>query len=176
MFSMTTNGEMGGDPRCMCGIRYIVASSSTLQTDSSHCGQNLRDANETVGDGDKDKKPLEQLPPVMTGLMQTADGLHPAERSLDPLALLHADCIARMARSARVDRRAAVCIVLHHVFHGVTFAARGDEIGGVIILVGADRAAGAGILVDHVEGGGAFGRSVGFGHVDKKPIPISVVR
>ena len=83
---------------------YIVASSSTLRADSSGCGQNLRDANEAVGEGDKDKIPLEQLPPVMTGLMQPADGLHPAERFLDPLALRHADGTARMARSARVER------------------------------------------------------------------------
>src|ERR1700720_4647769 len=80
---------------------------STLQTDSLRCGQNLRDANEIVGGGGKDKKPLDQLPPAMTGLTQTADGLHPAERFLDPLALLHADGIARMAGRARVDRRVA---------------------------------------------------------------------
>src|SRR3984893_2829086 len=91
MFAMAANGEMGGDPRCMCGIRYIVASYSTLRTDSSRCGQNLRDANEIVGGGGKDKKPRDQLPSAMTGLTQTADGLHPAERFLDPLALLHAD-------------------------------------------------------------------------------------
>src|ERR1700730_14656922 len=35
MFAMAANGEMGGDPRCMCGIRYIVSSYSTLRTDSS---------------------------------------------------------------------------------------------------------------------------------------------
>src|SRR3984893_18683902 len=93
--------------RAACAvIRYIVASYSTLQTDSSRCGQNLRDANEIVGGGGKDKKPRDQLPSAMTGLTQTADGLHPAERFLDPLALLHADGIARMAGRARVDRRA----------------------------------------------------------------------
>src|SRR3984893_19349422 len=134
MFAMAANGEMGGDPRCMCGIRYIVASYSTLRTDSSRCGQNLRDANEIVGGGGKDKKPRDQLPSAMTGLTQTADGLHPAERFLDPLALLHADGIARMAGRARVDRRAAVCIVLRHMWHSATFAAPGDEIGGVVIL------------------------------------------
>src|SRR5712671_7299697 len=105
MFAMAANGEMGGDPRCLFGIRYIVVSYSTLQTDSSRCGQNLRDANEIVGGGGKDKKPLDQLPPAMTGLTQTADGLHPAERFLDPLALLHADGIARMARPPMVVTR-----------------------------------------------------------------------
>src|SRR6202040_184356 len=169
MFPMAANGEMGGDPRCLFGIRY-----STLQTDSLRCGQNLRDANEIVGGGGKDKKPLDQLPPAMTGLTQTADGLHPAERFLDPLALLHADGIARMARRARIDCRAAVCIVLCHMWHSATFAAPGDEIGGVVILVGADRAAGTGILVDHAEGGGAFGRSIGFSQpgVNNQPIPV----
>src|ERR1700730_11644612 len=58
MFAMAANGEMGGDPRCLFGIRYIVASYSTLQTDSLRCGQNLQDANEIVGGGGKDKKPL----------------------------------------------------------------------------------------------------------------------
>jgi len=68
MFPMAANGEMGGDPRCLFGIRYIVVSYSTLQTDSLRCGQNLRDANEIVGGGGKDKKPLDQLPPAMTVL------------------------------------------------------------------------------------------------------------
>src|ERR1700730_3732320 len=147
----------------------IVASYSTLQTDSLRCGQKLRDANEIVGGGGKDKKPLDQLPPAMTGLTQTADGLHPAERFLDPLALLHADGIARMAGRARVDRRALV--VLRQMWHT---AAPGKESGGFVILVGAGRAAGTGILADHAEGGGAFGRSIGFRQpgVNNQPIPV----
>src|ERR1700730_4646997 len=49
MFATATNEGMGGDPHTMRGNRYDIASYTTLQTDSSRCGQNPRDAKEVVG-------------------------------------------------------------------------------------------------------------------------------
>src|SRR5450631_2918898 len=44
---------MGRDPRRIGGVGCGFASYSTLQTDSSRCGQKLGDANEIVGDSTK---------------------------------------------------------------------------------------------------------------------------
>jgi hypothetical protein len=53
---------------------------------------------------------------------------------------------------ACVDRRAAFDIVLRDMRRAATLAAAGDEVGGVLVLVGANRAASIGIVLDHVEG------------------------
>src|SRR5476649_2343912 len=88
---------MGGKS---CGF----ASYSALQTDSSRCGEQLRDANEIVSGSSEDEEPFHQAAPTIPGLAQTADGLHPAKGLFDPLALDRADAIAGMAGRARVDR------------------------------------------------------------------------
>src|SRR5665647_3837115 len=123
-----------------------------LQTESSRCGQNLGNADEIVGGCGKDEKPLDQIAPAVTGLAQTADGLHPTEAFFDLLALVHADGIAAVTGGAPVDRRTAAGIVLCDVRHAATLAATGNEIGRIIALVSADRTAGAGAILDHVEG------------------------
>ena len=102
---------MGRDPRRIGGVGCGFASYSTLQTDSSRCGQKLGDANEIVGDSSQHEEPFHQAAPTIPGLAQTADGLHPAKGLFDPLALDRADAIAGMAGRARVDRGAAVGIV-----------------------------------------------------------------
>src|SRR3984893_6770218 len=130
MFAWRTSGVMGRDPRWMGGIGYEFASYWTLQTDSSRCCQELRDANEIVGDSGQDEEPLHQAAPTMPGLAQTADGLHPPKGFFDPLALDCAEAIAGMAGRARVDRGAAVGIVLRDMRRAAAFTA-GDKVGGV---------------------------------------------
>ena len=112
----------------------------------------------------------------MAGLAQTADGLDPAERFFDPLALDRADAIAGMAGGARIDRRAAVGIVLRDMRRAAALATAGDEVSGVIVLVAAHRAAGPGIVLDHVERGGALGRAVGLGQPRIDDEPVAVLR
>src|SRR5258707_7305040 len=87
----------------------------------------------------------------MRVLAQPADGLHPAKGFFDPFALDRADAIAGMAGRARVDRGAAVGIVLRDMRRTAAFAAAGDKVGGVAVLVPAHRAAAAGTVLDHVE-------------------------
>src|SRR5258708_20127959 len=87
----------------------------------------------------------------MPGLAQTGDGLHPGKGFVDPVALDRADAIAGMAGRARVDRGAAVGIVLRDMRRTAAFAAAGDKVGGVVVLVAAHGAAGPGIVLDHVE-------------------------
>ena len=109
------NGQMSGDPRRMRGNRYYIASCSALQTDSSRCVQNLRDANEIVGGRRQHEEPFDQVPSAVAGLAQAAHGLHPTEGFFDLLSLDRADAITGMTGGARVDGRAAVLIVLRHM-------------------------------------------------------------
>jgi hypothetical protein len=61
----------------------VYGSFPMLQTDSSRCGQNFRDANEIVGGRGQHEEPFHQAASAMSGLAQTADGLHPTERLFD---------------------------------------------------------------------------------------------
>src|SRR6202795_5416335 len=115
MFAIVTNGEMSGEPRRMRGNRYYVASCAALQTDSSRCSQNLRDANEIVGGRRQHEEPFDQRPPTMSRLAQATHGLHPAEGFFDLFSLDRADAVAGMAGGARIDCRAAIGIVLRHM-------------------------------------------------------------
>src|SRR4029077_12745202 len=111
---------------------------------------------------------------AMSCLAQAADGLHPAERLFDPFALDRADAIAVMAGGGRIDRRTAVGVVLRDMRGAAAFAAAGDEVSGVVVLVAAHRAAGSGIVLDHVERGRALRRAVGLGQprIDDEPIAV----
>src|SRR5262249_33458019 len=141
MFASATRGSRGGELRYWRGIRCGFSSSSRLRTDSSWCRQNLRNANEIVGRGRQDKEPLDQNPSAVTCLAQPTDGLDPAKGLFDPLTFDRADAIAGMASRACVDRRAAVGIVLRHMRRTATLATAGHELGSIIVLVGAHRAA-----------------------------------
>src|SRR6202158_772064 len=174
MFAARTSGVMVGDPRCMGGMGCGFASYSTPRTDSSRRGQELRDANEIVGDSGQDEEPFHQATPTMPGLAQTADGLHPPKGFFDPLALDCADAIAGMAGRARVDRGAAVGVVLRDMRRAAAFTAAGDKVGGVIVLVAAHGAAGPGIVLDHVERRRALRCAVGLGQpcIDDEAIAV----
>src|ERR1700737_1266538 len=93
MFATMINGQMRGDPRRMRGNRYYIASCSALQTDSSRCVQNLRDANEIVGGRRQHEEPFDQVPSAVAGLAQAAHGLHPTQGFFDFLSLDRADAI-----------------------------------------------------------------------------------
>src|ERR1700730_7269246 len=60
MCAAATTGEMGGDPRGMRGNRYDIASYLILQTDSSRCGQKLRNANAVVSGCRQHEEPFNQ--------------------------------------------------------------------------------------------------------------------
>ena len=110
----------------------------------------------------------------MSSLAQATHSLHPTECFFDLLSLDRADAIAGMAGGARIDRRAAVGVVLRDMRRAAALAAAGDEVGRVIVLVAAHRAAGFGIVVDHVERGSALSGAVGFGQlgVDDERITV----
>src|SRR5215831_1783701 len=107
--------EKGGDPRRMRGHGYRVASCSARQTDSSRCSQELRDANEIVGGRRQHEEPFDQRPSAMSRLAQAAHGLDPTEGFFDLLSLDRADAVTGVTGGPRIDRRAAVGIVLRHM-------------------------------------------------------------
>src|SRR5258708_20489068 len=74
-----------------------------------------------------------------------------AEGLLDALAFDHADGIAGMTRGAAIDRRTAVGRVLRDVRRASALAAAGDEVGGVVVLVGANPASPARLGLAHGE-------------------------
>src|SRR3974377_2124778 len=117
MFCFETGGKkrrrgMGREPLPMRCIGGVGGSFLRLQTDSSRRGQQLWDANEVVGGGGGEDETPRQAATPMPRLAQAADRLDPPERLLDQLAFDGADPIAGMAGGTRVDRRAAVGVVL----------------------------------------------------------------
>ena len=66
-----------------------------------------RDSEQVVGSGDQVGVHLHSFASTVASFAQAADGLHPTERLLDPLADALALGIAGMARGAPVDRRAS---------------------------------------------------------------------
>ena len=159
------SGGKGVDPRWMRGIRYGFASFSMLQADSSLGGEESRNANQIISGRGEDEKPFNQVAAAMPGFAQSPNGLHPSERFFDPLAGGQADAIAGMTGGASVDRRSAMRVVLRHMRRAAAFAASGDKVGGVVILVGSHRAARVGIVLDHAEGGGTLSCAIGFGQL-----------
>src|SRR6516165_12617309 len=118
---------MCSDRRCKRDIRCGFASYSTARTDSSRCGQKLRDADEIVGGGRQHEEPFDQRLSAMACLAQPADGLDPAEGFFDQLTLDRTDAITGMAGGASVDRRAAVGIVLRDMRRAAAFAAKSRD-------------------------------------------------
>jgi hypothetical protein len=151
----STTGELIGVDRAMgAALNRVFASLLSLQTHLGHAGQKLWDPDQVVCDGGEDKEPFNQVAPTMPGLSQAAGRLYPAEGFFDSLSFDHADCIARMAGRAAIDRRAAMGVVLRDMRSAAAFAAAGDEVGSIVEFVGAHRAAGLGTVLDHVERGG----------------------
>src|SRR5678815_5882749 len=134
-----------------------------IRDSSSRGGDNFRDADEIAGRRRQDKEPFDQAAPAVTGLAQAAYGLDPSERLLDLLTLDRADAIAGMACRAPIDRRASIGIILRDMRRAAAFATAGDEVGGIVVLVAPHRAAGLGIVRDHVERRAALGRAVRLG-------------
>src|SRR5215471_8680484 len=163
MLATAPTEEMRGDPREMRGNRYDIASYSILETDSSRCSQNLRDANEVVGGCRQHEEPFNQRPPAMSGLAQAPHCLDPTKSLLDLLSFDRADAMTGMAGGSCIDGRAPVGIVLRDMRCAAAFAATLDEVGRVIVLIAAHGTAGSRIVINHVEGGGALSGAVGFG-------------
>jgi len=101
-----TRGLMCSDRRCKRDIRCGFASYSTPRTDSSRCGQKLRDADEIVGGGRQHEEPFDQRLSAMACLAQPADGLDPAEGFFDQLTLDRTDEPGwRVVRPSIAERR-----------------------------------------------------------------------
>src|SRR5260221_1742415 len=138
---------MAAGARRVRAVRPVLLSSSFLQTDSSRRCQKLWDADNVVGGGSENEEPRDEGPPAMTGLAHHADSLHPAEGLLDALAFDHADGIAGMTRVAAIDRRTAVCRVLHDLVRACAPSAAGDAVVRVAVFVLADLPSRAGALL-----------------------------
>jgi hypothetical protein len=120
-----------------------------LQADSS-CGcQDRGDANEVVGGRREDEEPFNQVAATVPGLAEATNGFKPTERLLDLLPLDHTDAIAWVACSPRINCRSAIGVVLGHMRRAAAFATSGDEVRGVIVLVGPHCAARFAIVIDH---------------------------
>src|SRR5258708_36539655 len=81
-----------------------------------------------------------------------------------------------MARGAAIDRRTAVGRVLRDVRRASALAAAGDEVGGVVVLVGANRASAAGLGLDHGESRRALGRAAGLAQPRRDDEPVAGLR
>jgi hypothetical protein len=171
----TTTGELiGVGRRRGRGIEWVFASFSSFQTHLRHGRQKLWDPDQIVCDGGKDKEPFDQVTPTMPALSQAAGRLDPAEGLFDPLSLDHADGITRIASRATIDRRAAMGVVLRDMRSAAAFAAAGDEVSSIVEFVGPHRAAGFGIVLDHVERRGVLGGAVGLGQpgINDEIVPV----
>src|SRR5258708_11987678 len=80
-----------------------------------------------------------------------------------------------MTRGAAIDRRTAVGRVLRDVRRASALAAAGDEVGGVVVLVGANRASAAGLGLDHGESRRALGGAAGLAQPRRADEPVAVL-
>jgi hypothetical protein len=72
--------------------------------------------------------------------------------------------VAGVTGGSPIDRRSTVRVVLRDMRRAAARATAGDEVGGIVVLVAAYRAAGLGVVRDHVEGRGPLRRAIGFGY------------
>ena len=70
MFAMVTKGQRGDQRRRNRKIDYLFVSYFTLQTNSSRCRENFRDANQIVCRCRQHKEPFRQAASAMSGLAQ----------------------------------------------------------------------------------------------------------
>src|SRR5215469_3732395 len=77
--------------------------------------QQVSHSQQVINCGCPGEHPFHPLTTAVANLAHQADGLHPAEDLFHSLALLRAESVTRMARSAFINRTAAVCIVLRHM-------------------------------------------------------------
>src|SRR6266851_3891381 len=89
----------------MSGIELgfcFAVRSGTAMTPAVSCGggRQARDSQQVVGGGDQVGVPLHPRASAIAGFAQSADGLHPAESLLDPLAHPLTDRITRMPGGA----------------------------------------------------------------------------
>ena len=103
------------------------------------CGDEPRQSDQVVGSHRQGELEAKACRPAQHRSGKAADGLAPAERFLDALALLLAHRIARVPRCAAVDRRTAARVVLRDVRRDAQRAQVVDERGRVVPLVGAER-------------------------------------
>ena len=94
------------------------------------------DAQEVVGGRYQVGMHLNSLTSTIASFAQTADGLHPAERFLDPFANPLTDSVTAMAHGARIERRTAgTGQVTCHMRGDIERAARANEVSRVVALV-----------------------------------------
>jgi hypothetical protein len=100
-------------------------------------GQQPCDSEQIVGGADQIGVDLYPLAATVARFTQAADGLHPAEDLLDPLAYRLTHRVAGMTRGAAVKCGAAgATLIARDVRGDLERAARRDELPGVITLVG----------------------------------------
>src|SRR6266851_6377751 len=85
----------------MCGFTHSFVWSGWLREQRPHADQIERRRG-------KDEGPVDACAAAVPELAQQANGLHPAEALLDPLALLLTERVARMAGRAGIDCTATV--------------------------------------------------------------------
>ena len=107
---------------------------------SCGCRAEFGDSEQVVGGSYEIGMQLGTVEAPITSTAQAADGLHPAEDLLDPLAYRLTHRVAGMTRGAAVECGAAgATIIARDVRGDLERAARRDELPGVITLVGPKR-------------------------------------
>src|SRR5437016_3062719 len=103
-------------------------------------GHKVPEPDQVVGGGGQIGPELVAFDPDVTQLATPADHLQPAEDLLHPLTNTLAGGVAEMSDGAAVDPAAALGIdVLGDVGRHLESAAAGDEVAGVVVLIGTQR-------------------------------------
>src|SRR5438309_1629617 len=131
-------------------------------------GHEVPEPDQVVGGGGQIGPELVALDPDVTQLATPADHLQPAEDLLHPLTNTLAGGVAEMSDGAAVDPAAALGIdVLGDVGRDFESAAAGDEVAGVVVLIGTQREPALAMppaqAVEHLEPCLAFGGSCRLG-------------
>src|SRR5436305_7576765 len=136
-------GSENGARRGIPGLTALFRVHTHFSPDScgtNRTGQQIPHANQVVGRCREGEHPSHLLDAAMPDLAHQSYRLPPPEALFDALAFPLTDRIASMSRRPRVNRTAAVPIyVLRHLRRHVQIPALGDEVPGVVTLVGPHR-------------------------------------
>src|SRR5579872_987599 len=117
----------------------LAQASAAVWCSRASCGARAEsgDSEQVVSRGHQVGVELGAVEAAVARFAQAAHGLHPAEDLFDPLAYPLAHRVAGMTGSAAVECGAAgATLIAREVRGDLECAARGDELGSVVALVG----------------------------------------
>ncbi len=158
-------------------VTVSAASSLGRSISGGGVGEDPGQANEIVGSHREREHEAHARRATPHRAGEAADRLAPAERLFDQFAFLLTDGVAGVPRCAGVNRGCSALVVLRDVRRDTHCAQIGDEVGGVVAFVGADRDATLRsriMSLDHELGGLPLGFAGRLRHLglDDEPVPV----